>query len=181
MPTTRDMSDLATLWARVRPQVRAFIRAGILDRHDCEDVLQETVRYIVEHFDEYDPERPFVAWAIGIARYRVFEHRQKQARGGRLLADGALDQVAEMMSDPTSEEGHEDDRREALQACLGQLPSKHWVAIYQRYYENASVNRMAEFMDSTPNAVSALLRRIRIVLSDCVGRRLAAGHAGETR
>jgi len=60
--------DLTLLWGQVQHSVKAYIHVAVPDLHDREDVLQSTVQYLIEHFDEYDPQRTFVAWAIGIAR-----------------------------------------------------------------------------------------------------------------
>nr|MBX2852376.1 hypothetical protein [Phycisphaeraceae bacterium] len=93
-----DASRLALLWGRAQHSVSAYVHAAVRNHHDAEDVVQATVAYIAHHFDEYDPERPFQAWAIGIARYRILDHRNKNRRQPLLLGDDALESLTHAMT-----------------------------------------------------------------------------------
>src|SRR5581483_4583915 len=53
------------------------------------DVLQETNAALLEKADEYDPARPFVAWAVGFARMQVMAWRKRLTRD-RLVFDDEL-------------------------------------------------------------------------------------------
>jgi DNA-directed RNA polymerase specialized sigma24 family protein len=52
----------------------------------AQDVLQETNAALLEKAKEYDPGKPFIAWAIGFARMQVLAWRKKQTRD-RLVLD----------------------------------------------------------------------------------------------
>ena len=73
---TDQTTEMTLLWTAAQSSVMAFIRSVTPQLADAEDILQETARQIVERFDEYDRERPFAPWAIGIARYKVLEWRR---------------------------------------------------------------------------------------------------------
>jgi len=45
-------------------------------------------------FSEYDPERPFIAWALGVARYQVLNSRRRFARIFLLADSDLVDQLA---------------------------------------------------------------------------------------
>ena len=51
-----------------------------------DDVLQEIAVAVIETFDRYDPERPFVGWALGIARNQVRLYLRRKQRD-RLIFD----------------------------------------------------------------------------------------------
>ena len=50
------------------------------NRTDARDILQETAVALWRQFDSYDPQRPFVNWAMGFAR---IETRRFLARAQR--------------------------------------------------------------------------------------------------
>lgn len=164
-----QVSRLALLWGKSQHAVSAYVHAAVRNHHDAEDVVQSTVSYIVHHFDEYDPARPFQAWAIGIARYRVLEHRNQCKRQPLLLGDEALEALTDAM---VKQSTHADERREVLDHCVGRLKPGHREVLSDRYYRNKSRQEIADALSIKAASVSVLLRRIRIILAECVSQRL---------
>ena len=68
---TSQRKALARLWVSAQPTLMSFITAGVRDFHAAQDLLQDTAEAVAEGFDDYDPARPFTAWALGIARNKV--------------------------------------------------------------------------------------------------------------
>lgn len=62
---SRDL--LARSWVRAQPSVLAFLVASTPQLSDAEDLLQEVAAQAARQFDKYDPDRPFLPWALGIA------------------------------------------------------------------------------------------------------------------
>ena len=92
METHADRTtEITLLWTAAQPSVLAFIRSVTPQLSDAEDILQETAKQIVARFEEYDPTRPFAAWAIGVARYKVMEWRRKEGRRDLPLDDEAIE------------------------------------------------------------------------------------------
>ena len=52
-------------WTRAQPSVGRFIRSFVRDRGEAEDILQQVALVIVDRYDTYDPDRPFLGWALG--------------------------------------------------------------------------------------------------------------------
>lgn len=170
--STKKVMDLALLWGATQNSVKAYIHASVPNVHDREDVLQSTVQYLVEHFAEYDPQRPFIAWAIGVARYRILEYRQKQAKRGRELGGEALEMISEAFID------HVDDlesRADALRQCLQMLNKKQLLIISRRYYDGVSNDVVAKEFEMKPNTVAVMVRRIRLALGKCIEARIESG------
>lgn len=164
--------DLTLLWGRAQGSVKAYIHVSVPNVHDREDVLQSTVQYLIEHFEEYDPQRPFIAWAIGVARYRILEYRQKRTKRGRELGGDAL----QMVSDAFVEHSDElEPRSEALKQCLRMLNKKQLQIISRVYYDGASHEVIATEFDMKPNTVSVMVRRIRLALGKCIEARIESG------
>ncbi|MBX2851058.1 MAG: sigma-70 family RNA polymerase sigma factor [Phycisphaeraceae bacterium] len=170
--STQAVLDFTLLWGKAQDSVRAFISVSVPNVHDREDVLQSTVHYLIEHFEEYDPQRPFVAWAIGVARYRILEYRQKQTRRGRELGGDALQMVSQAFME------HADDaepRADALRQCLQMLNQKQLKIISRKYYDGLGHEAIAAEFDMKPNTVSVMIRRIRLALGKCIEARIESG------
>lgn len=163
------MSSLALLWGKASTPVSAYVRSAVPNYHDAEDIIQETVSHIAHHFDEYDPKRPFVAWAIGIARYRILESRHQDRRKPLLLGEEALDKLTDAM---TAEAEHAEHRLEALDHCIGRLNPKHKQVLEKRYQGQKSHKTIAQSIGIKQKSVSILLWRIRQILADCVTQRM---------
>jgi len=90
---------MARLWMEALPSVQAFVASAIPKFHDAEDVVQETAEDVAEKFDRYDESRPFVAWAIGIARIRVAMYYRQAGRERLIFSNDALSaaQIAEQI------------------------------------------------------------------------------------
>lgn len=163
-----DVSQLALLWGKAQHSVSAYVHAAVRNHHDAEDVVQATVTYITHHFGEYDPDRPFQAWAIGIARYRILDHRNKSKRQPLLLGDEALESLTQAM---TRQAPKADDRREALEYCMGRLKPEHRQVLADRYYNDNSRQEIADALGIKARSVTVLLRRVRLVLAECITKR----------
>lgn len=169
LQSTERMSRMAMLWGKALPSVSAFVHSAVRNPHDAEDVIQATVSYIAQHFDNYDPETPFVAWAIGVSRYRIMDHRNQNTRRPLLLGDEALASFCVAMAE---ESGQREDRLEALEHCIGRLSDHHQQILAKRYYEDQSREDIAEALGIKTNSVSVMLFRIRQALHGCINSRL---------
>lgn len=167
---TSPAISLTRLWMEAQPSVLAFICAAIPRFSDAEDVLQETAIEAAEHFEKYDPARPFVAWAIGIAKFKISAYyRQKPPAVGELSA-AVLDRVGQ-----AQEKLHDqlDQRREALEHCLDKLPGAARKLLDLRYSEELSTDQLAERAGLSAGSVRVKLTRIRTQLLDCIQKKLS--------
>ena len=91
---TESRKRLMALMTRHQRQIFSYIYTLVPDRHDAEDLLQETSLVICEKFDEFRDGTDFVAWACQIAWWRVRAARQKFARSKVVFDDQVLEAVA---------------------------------------------------------------------------------------
>lgn len=68
----------------VRSHIRIFryIAALVPNRDDAEEVFQDTCLKILEKWQDYDPDRPMVPWACGIAQNMVRKFFERSRRRG---------------------------------------------------------------------------------------------------
>lgn len=158
-------ADLTVRWTRAQPNVAAFIRSIVRNPTDVDDVLQDTAYRVAVKFDDYDPARPFIAWAIGIARNCVLEWHRAHARDRHLFDAETVERVADVYCERAPQH---DAARVTLEHCLGQLSPSSRRLLDLRYNDNLKPARIAERIDSTPASVSSTLYRIRESLRECI-------------
>ena len=161
-------------WLEAEPSVSAYVFASISSFHDAEDVVQRIAQELARRFDEYDSGRPFVGWAIWVARSRVIDFYRAQNRTRVVFSDELLRQLADTIVEQN--EGRS-LRREALEACLDELPPRSRRLLDLRYIEEKSADQMAQETGSTSGSVRVLLSRVRSVLAGCIERRLSMENA----
>jgi RNA polymerase sigma-70 factor (ECF subfamily) len=166
-----SQQSLASLWEQSRPAVFAYLTASVYDFHRAEDLLQEVAVAIASQFHSYDATRPFLAWAMGIARNRTLLYFREEARARRHFSEGTLQllDAAAQQLDPA--EGRE--KRDALRQCLKHINGRRRRALEMRYSGGLKVAEIAVQLSVTGNAVKILLHRVRASLEECMKRRLA--------
>ena len=144
------------------------LMGGVLS---AQDVLQETNRKLLERHADYDITRPFIPWALTIARYEVMTWRKKQSRDRLVLDDQLVVNMADRLVDENTVSGVELD---TLKTCVKKLAPHSQRLVEERYTNGKSVQSIAERLNQSVNLVSVALFRIRKVLSECVRSTLAA-------
>jgi RNA polymerase sigma-70 factor (ECF subfamily) len=157
------------LWTIHQPGVANYLHALVRDRAAAEDLLQETALLIFRRFAEYDEQRPFVAWALGIARFKVLGMRRDKARCRVIFDDEALEKFteswAEQASEPTA-------RSEALESCIGKLADHAQRVVRLRYFEDMTADQIAAKLGGNGGSIRVTLQRIRTQLRECIDRQL---------
>lgn len=156
---------LTRLWLEVEPSVQAYVFAAVSRAQDAEDVVQQVALTVARRFDEYDGGRPFIAWALWLAKSRLADHYRKQGRERLVFSDELMDRLAEALTHQLPERTA---RQDALERCLEKLPEKSRQLIALRYEEDLPMDVVAEAIESTAGAVRVMLFRIRNLLADCV-------------
>ncbi|MEO0475028.1 MAG: sigma-70 family RNA polymerase sigma factor, partial [Planctomycetota bacterium] len=165
--SNESRTRLTLLWTQAQPSVMAFVRSMVPNPADAEDVLQQTAYDIATNFEQYDDSRPFVAWAIGIAKYKVLDYRRDRGRGRMVLTGDAVEHLANAYideADVLSANGR------ALHDCIEKLSDKARSLIELRYTQDLKPAAIAQRVGTSPNVVSNALSRTRQVLRNCIER-----------
>lgn len=170
MDENQRREEFAQRWLEAEPSISAYVFASISGFHDAEDVVQRIAQELARRFDEYEPHRPFLGWALWIAKSRVIDFYRAQGRSRIVFSDELLKRLAETISEQAESRNH---RQEALEACLDELPDKSRRLLDLRYVDELSSAEAARAIGSTVGSVRVLLSRIRSALADCVQRRVA--------
>ena len=158
-------------------RIFSYIYTLVPDRHDAEDILQETSLVICDKFHEFQSGSDFVAWACQIAWWRVRASRQKFARSKVIFDDSVLEAVANTAATMAEEI---DLRHSALEQCLRKLHQRDRELIMTRYEPGCDVTEAASRSGRSLVAAYKALGRIRKLLLDCVTNQLTTNQASLT-
>lgn len=167
-----DQNQFLKAFLENEKNLRAFLSALIRDRQDCHDVFQDTALTLWQKYDEYDPERPFGAWARGIAAKKALQHRAKSGRKPVAFSPQTINSIIEALERIESRQPGWTTALDALEKCTELLPAQSREILAMRYSEERPVLKIAEQLDSSPTAVSMSLSRIRLRLRECVEQQL---------
>jgi RNA polymerase sigma-70 factor (ECF subfamily) len=162
--------QLSRLWLQAEPAVSAYVFAAVQRFQDAEDVVQQVALTAARRFEEYDDTRPFVAWALWLAKSKIIDFYRVQGRQRLVFSESLLDQTAARLVE-RQEADHAGSA--ALEKCIDKLPAKSRRLLDLRYVEEASMEAIAEAIDSTAGSVRVMLFRIRDLLAECVKAELA--------
>ena len=157
-------------WTLAQPVVSAFIGSLVRDFTDRDDVLQETAVALLESADRYDPTRPFIAWALGVARNQVRLYLRRTARERCTFEDAIVDDLTNAFSVVSPQEIH---RLSFLRECLQRLDSREQLLVQLRYAEDLKPADIGKRLGLAANTVSKALQRLRDQLRACIDRAAA--------
>jgi len=152
----------------------AYILALVPNRHDANDILQDTNLVLWRRSGEYQEGTNFLAWAYRIAHFKVLAHHRDRLRDRHIFDDELFDQLAEQ----AGRRSHDSEAAAAfLEDCVAELPPAQREMIQERYAPGGSVEEIARRLGRSAASISVTLSRIRHTLLECIRRKLA----GKTR
>lgn len=166
-----DSTTLAREWVRFQRTILTFIGSLVHNFSEAEELLQETAAQIFSQESGYDPSRPFLPYAFGVARNVVLMHQRRFGRNPVIFDQEAVDRLATAFIE--LDRNLECELRvEALRRCYGKLSQQARRLCRLRYEEDLGSEEIAAQTGATAGSVRISLHRIREQLKDCVQRQL---------
>lgn len=162
------------LWTSAQPIVAAFVASVVRDFRDREDVLQETALAVFDSIDAYDSQRPFNAWAIGVARNQVGLYLRRRKRDRLVFGDSTIATLEAAFGRSAAS-----PKLDFLPECMQQLKGRAREMCDLRYQEDLKPAAIAQRLGLKANAVSKALQRIREQLRLCIESKAAVEGATE--
>lgn len=166
------MDEFVSLLGQTERQLFIYLKSRMPCSSDADDLLQETNVILWREFDSFKQGTNFTAWAYRIAENQVRAARKRQQRDRLVFSESFLDAISKEL---TAESERLERRSVALGDCVQRLPPHHRELIERRYQSGDAVDRLAEHLRKSPDAVYRILSRIRHTLHDCVTSSLAKG------
>jgi RNA polymerase sigma-70 factor (ECF subfamily) len=162
----KDRDAFQKLVERFRPRLERQVRARLgREARTCmevDDVLQETFAKAFQMIEKlrWQGEESFYRWLASIAEHLIWNASQKSARRPLELKEEPL---AGSSASP-SKALRRKERLERLEEALRALSPDHRTVIVLARIERLKIEKIAERMDRSPNAVKKLLARALIEL-----------------
>jgi RNA polymerase sigma-70 factor, ECF subfamily len=172
-----DREQFLEAFLKYEPNLRALLATLVRDRQDCEDVFQETALTLWQKYDQYDPQRPFGAWAKGVAAKKVLQCRARSGKAPTPFSPEAVTAIVDALERNESRRPQWPTALDALEKCTDTLPQQSREMLLMRYRDGWSIVEIAQRLGSTPAALAMSLSRLRSRLYDCV--QLHLGRAKE--
>ena len=171
-----DMLLLSRLWSEAQPVVAAMIVGAVVDFQHAEDLVSQVAETVVMKFGDYDRSRPFVPWALGVARNIVLRHYERRA-GDRLVFfdERTLTALAVAQEEVAGEAA---EWLALMRQCLAEVKGKTRRVMEMRYLHGLKPAAIVRALDMTSNAVWVMLHRGREAVARCVQLKLAAAGEG---
>ncbi len=152
-------------WTLAQPAVAALVRVSVADPREREDLLQSIAVEVIGSFEGYDPGRPFLPWALGVARHQIAATHRRRQRRPTLVDHEALDALTAAIGRVAEPERRRLDR---LAECLERLDPRGREICDLRYGRDLAPQRIAEALAMQPNTVAKVLQRAREALRRCI-------------
>lgn len=170
-PSRDGHEEFVILTINAQQRLYAYILSLVFDRERAQDILQQTNLVLLEKEADFTHGTEFFAWSARVAFYEVLADRRRRSRERLLFSDELLAVVA---AESSKTMANLEDRSDALRECLDKLSAANREILMRRYQPGGNVTAIAESLGKTPNAISALLHRLRSGLIDCVAHKLRA-------
>ena len=170
-PNTSSTEQFLKLLMANDKRIYAFILTLMPGHVDADDLMQETVTVMWRKFGDFEPGKDFAAWGMGIARYKVLEHRRKKRKSQIRFNDKVH---ALLEADAENMLGRLDERLETLQQCLSKLSEKDRKLIGMRYEQDLTAKVISERVGQSIHRVYRNIVRIHDMLLRCVRSTLSA-------
>ena len=169
-PDDQAMSEaFLRLFTREQFRIAGFVRSLVMNQVDAGDVLQETSLALWRSFHQYESDRDFFSWSLGVARHQVLKHFRAKRRDRLTFSESLLSDLADETADMLSDD---QPRYQALRECVSQLTARQRVLIREFYTDGVAANEIAKRWNRNVQAVYNSLRDVRRQLQDCINRRL---------
>ncbi len=156
-PAAPKKDDFIQLFLAAKPDLSRYVLSLVRDRDALDDIMQDLAIALWRKFEDYDSDRPFLPWACRFAFYQSLKHRQRTHRRSWQLSD---ENALERAPAPVQDEWQE-ARNEALESCLGSLPSADRELIQCRYASKETIQQMAKRTKISVHKLYHALDRIR--------------------
>lgn len=169
-----DASAVALMLIEHRVALLGYLLSCVRQHADAEDLFQEVSLAATKSAGDLKSRDGFLPWAREIARRRVLAHFRKSKR----LTPVDPELATRLAETAAAMEAQADipARIEALHSCLDALPMESRRLIALRYEDNRRpIETIASQFGRTVQATYAILKRSRILLRECVTRKMTGG------
>ena len=165
-----DRGALRLLYRDTSAKLFAVCVRILRDEGEAEDVLQDVYTTVWQRAGTFDPARASpITWLVAIARNRSIDRLRAGAMGARMRTiDDAADVSDNAPNALAQIESLQEERR--LTDCLGELESRHAVAVRFAFLDGMTYDELARRMNVPLGTMKSWIRRSLLRLRECLER-----------
>jgi RNA polymerase sigma-70 factor (ECF subfamily) len=137
---------------------------------EAEDVAQDVMLRVHHALGSFRGESRFGSWIYRIAFNRALNVKARARYRAPHLSEEVLATAPSRDRDP-HDQLQDERRRQAVLACVGELPEVYQSALRLHYWLGASVSDIAVMLDAPENTVKSYLHRARRLLQALLAER----------
>jgi RNA polymerase sigma-70 factor (ECF subfamily) len=165
----RELKAFEILARENTRMLMVYLRSLVNDPAAIDDLFQETMVVAWRRLDECDLTRPFGPWLRGIAARLVMAYYRKRKQQPVFMQDAVLSLLDRKFESISAQVGDTwDEKVSALHDCLQSLPVQQSTVIRARYFDDLSMQQMAEHLDVSLEACKKRLQRARAMIAECL-------------
>ena len=187
-----DKSAFGELYAEYSEQIKRFVMKMNITELDAEDIVADTFAEAMEHIEDLENDSAFSTWLHSIAKRKVYAKTGREQRHGRVsfnsyddMQNDELDilatEAADFNCDDSVKLPHDyaenEEIKQILADTVNELKPEHRDSIFMFYYENKSLNEIAEEMNVPVGTVKSRLNNGRKALSKKCEALIKKGYA----
>lgn len=130
---------------------------------EAEDVAQDVMLRVHHALRTFRGESKFGSWIYRIAFNQALNVKARMRYRAPHVSDDVLAGASSPAQGPDEQLQHERRKRAVLE-CVGELPEVYQSALRLHYWLGASMNDIAEMLDTPENTVKSYLHRARRLL-----------------
>ena len=136
------------------------------DKHEADDLYQDTWVKVLKRFDTYDPSRDFEPWLTRLCVNTYRDRLRRLSRSPFLNFSSNETKEAFLLTATAPEKEDYSD----LYVAIDQLPEKLRLTIILFYFQDMDIEKTAQTLGIPTGTVKSRLHKARIQLKEVLGR-----------
>jgi len=166
-----DASAFEELYHRYQPYVYNVAYGIVQNADDARDVTQDVFLHVYDSLRRFRGGSAFSTWLYRVAVNAAITHLRKQKRHLQVPLDSLQDFRADIDAEPEPQ-AERAEFQQSVRDMLAQLPEQQRTVLMLRYFQELSLEEMAEVMNCSVAAVKVRLHRARNNFRRLFGKQL---------
>lgn len=160
-----DESSLRTFYRTYSPKLIGFVRRGISDEKDVEEIVQDTFMATIEALRDFTFKCTLSTFLCSIAKRKVVDHYRKKKLKRILFSQ--FPQIESLLSFLTTPEEKLDEKLliEKIEKTFNTLAPRYKRILKLKYIEGFTVDQIAYELSMSFKSVESMLFRARKAFS----------------
>ncbi len=167
-----DTRSFGVLVERYKDLVFTLALRMVKHREEAEEVSQDTFIKVFKSLNKFKGDSKFSTWIYKVTYYTCLDRLKKNKREQQVVAIDEYTEHQVKTIDDALDAMENEERKQAIQNCLQQLPSNDSALLTLYYFEELSLEEIAKVVGLTANNVKVKLFRSRKKLTSILRDRL---------